>query len=107
CERKRWGGPTPEPSYVLLSPPMADGPVFRDEFGALYAGSGHGPFTPTGPAFADLSLAPGMTHERLAERRGLLRGFDSMRGDLDSRAELAGMDRFTAQAFEMLTSAKP
>ena len=26
-------GPTQVPSYVLLSPPMADGPVFRDEFG--------------------------------------------------------------------------
>ena len=49
---------------------------------------------------------PGMTRERLGERKKLLRAFDTLRRDLDSRAELAGMDRFTAQAFEMLTSAK-
>ena len=36
-EREK-GGPTQVPSYVVLSPPMADGPVFRDEFGALYVG---------------------------------------------------------------------
>ena len=104
--REREMGPPQVPSYVLLSPPMADGPVYRDEFGALYAGSGHGPFTPTGPAFDDLILAPGVTRERLAERRELLRGFDTLRRDLDGRADLAGTDRFTAQAFELLTSSK-
>jgi hypothetical protein len=100
------GGPGPVPSYVLLSPPMADGPVFRDEFGPLYAGSGHRPFSPTGPAFDDLCLAPEMTQERVGERRDLLRDFDTMRRDLDGRGELAGMDRITARAFEMLTSAR-
>jgi hypothetical protein len=39
-------------------------------------------------------------------RPGLLRDFDTMRRDLDSRGELAGMDRITARAFEMLTSAR-
>jgi hypothetical protein len=105
-EKEMGGCPMQVPSYVLLSPPMADGPVFRDEFGALYAGSGHRAFTPAGPAFEDLSLAPGMTHERLGERKKLLLAFDTLRRDLDNRAELAGMDRFTSQAFEMLTSAK-
>ncbi len=66
---KEMGGPTQVPSYVLLSPPMADGPVFRDEFGALYAGPAHRAFTPTGTAFDDLGLVPGMTHERLGERK--------------------------------------
>src|SRR5205085_2054068 len=86
--------------------PMADGPVYRDEFGALYVGSGHRAFTPTGPAFEDLGLASGMTHERIGERKELLRTFDTMRSDLDTRAELVGMNRFSAQAFEMLTSSK-
>jgi Protein of unknown function (DUF1501) len=103
---KERGGPAPVPSYVLLSPPMADGPVFRDEFGPFYAGPAHRAFTPTGPAFDDLALAPGMTHERLGERKKLLGVFDTVRRDLDARAELAGMDRFTAQAFEMLTSSR-
>ncbi len=99
-------GPAKVPAYVLLSPPMRDGPVFRDEFGPLYAGSGHRAFTPTGPAFDDLGLSTDMTHERLGERKDLLQVFDTMRRDLDSRAELAGMDRFTARAFEMLTSSE-
>jgi len=101
---KEKGVPAQVPSYVLLSPPMADGPVFRDEFGPFYAGPGHRAFTPTGPAFDDLGLVPGMTHERLGERKQLLRVFDTLRRDLDTRAELVGMDRFTAKAFDMLTS---
>ena len=104
--REKEMGASQVPSYVMLSPPMNDGPVFRDEFGPLYTGPAHRPFTPTGNAFDDLSLAPGMTHERLGERKELLRGFDTMRRDLDSRAELTGMDRFTARAFEILTSSK-
>ena len=103
---KEKGGPTEVPSYVVLSPPMNDGPVFRDEFGALYAGPAHRPFSPTSGAFDDLGLTAGMTRERLGERKTLLRAFDTLRRDLDSRAELAGMDRFTAQAFEMMVSEK-
>lgn len=104
--REKEMGPAQVPAYVLLSPPMADGPVYRDEFGPLYAGNGHRPFTPTGTAFADLALAPEVTHERLADRKKLLGTFDTLRRDLDSRAELTGMDRYTARAFEMLTSSK-
>ena len=103
---KEKGGPTQVPSYVVLSPPMKDGPVFRDEFGALYAGPAHRPFSPTSGAFDDLGLTAGMTRERLGERKTLLRVFDTLRRDLDNRAELAGMDRFTAQAFEMMVSEK-
>jgi len=103
---KALGGPAPVPSYVVLSPPMNDGPVFRDEFGPLYAGNGHRAFNPTGPAFDDMALVPEMNHERLGERKTLLRSFDTLRRDLDNRAELAAMDKFNAQAFELLTSSK-
>jgi hypothetical protein len=103
---KERGGPTPVPSYVVLSPPMNDGPVFRDEFGPLYAGNGHRAFNPTGPAFDDMGLAPEMTRERLGDRKELLCAFDTLRRDLDNRAELAAMDKFNAQAFELLTSSK-
>ena len=105
-QEKKFGGPSPVPSYVLLSPPMADGPVFRDEFGALYVGSGHRPFTPTGPAFDDMVLTPGMTDERLRDRKELLDEFDTLRRDLDNRGEFVALDRFKAQALEMLTSSK-
>jgi hypothetical protein len=103
---KELGGPTQVPSYVLLSPPMADGPVFRDEFGALYVGPAHRAFTPNGNAFDNLALPPALTHEHLLDRKELLRNFDTMRRDLDNRGELSGMDRFTARAFEILTSAR-
>jgi hypothetical protein len=99
-------GPAQIPSYVLLSPPMKDGPVFRDEFGPLYCGPAHRPFTPTGPAFEDLGLLADVGHERIAQRKDLLVAFDTIRRDLDARGELGGMDRMTARAFEMLTSAK-
>jgi len=103
---KEMGGPSQVPSFVVLSPPMADGPVFRDEFGALYAGPAHSAFSPTSQAFDNLGLAPGITRERLGERKDLLREFDTLRRDLDSRAELVAIDRYTARAFEMLTSSK-
>jgi hypothetical protein len=98
------GRPTQVPSYVVLGPPMAPGPVFRDEFGPVYLGAAHRPFSPSGEAYDNLTLSPGMSHERLGERKQLLRGFDTMRRDLDTRAEAVGMDQFTAQAFELLTS---
>lgn len=103
---KQIGGPTPVPAFVTLGPPMRDGPVFRDEFGPLYAGAGHRAFNPTGPALDDMGLPPGMTHERLGERQELLHSFDTLRRDLDHRRELAAMDRFNAQAFELLASSK-
>jgi hypothetical protein len=100
------GRPAQLPPYVLLSPLMKDGPVYRDEFGPQYAGLAHRPFAPTGEAYNDLGLPPGVTPARLGERKQLLHSFDTLRRDLDAKAELAGMDRFTAQAFEMVASDK-
>lgn len=104
--REKEFGPSPLPSYVLLSPPMKEGPVYRDEFGPLYAGAGHRAFHPAGEALEDLAPAPDVTHARMTERQDLLRGLDLLRRDLDTRAEMAGMDQFTARAFELLTSAR-
>src|SRR5205807_176258 len=45
--------------------------------------------------------------DRLADRRVLLRTFDAVRRDLDDgRGSRAGMDAFTRQALEMITSSK-
>jgi hypothetical protein len=98
------GRPTNVPPYVVLGQPMAGGPVYRDEFGPVYLGAAHRPFFPTGEAYDNLGLAPDMTPERLGERKELLRAFDTLRRDLDTGAEAIGMDRFTAQAFELLAS---
>jgi hypothetical protein len=94
------------PPYVVLGPPMAPGPVYRDEFGPVYLGAAHRPFSPTGEAARNLALPPDLPRERFSERKQLLRAFDTLRRDLDTRAEAVGMDRFTAQAFELLTSNK-
>ena len=54
-----------------------------------------------------MGLASGMTFDRLADRRELLRAFDTIRRDLDDvRGSLAGMDAFTSQAMEMIASNK-
>jgi hypothetical protein len=99
------GRPSKVPAYVVLSPPLVPGnPEFPDEFAPLYVGPGHRAFVPSGAAYDDLRLATGMTSERLGERQQLLRAFDSLRRDLDAKGELAGMDRFRAQAFELITS---
>src|SRR5262245_25837913 len=51
-----------------------------------------------------LTLADGLTPERLADRRALLTGFDSARRDLDASGAMEAMDRFAQQAVSILTS---
>ena len=54
--------------------------------------------------------APGEHHAvtvaRLADRRTLMQAFDNMRRDIDQRGEFEGLDKFGAQALEMITSDK-
>jgi uncharacterized protein (DUF1501 family) len=58
-----------------------------------------------GPSRDDMILR-GVTPERLANRRSLLRGFDSLRRELDASGTMQGMDHFTEQAFGLLTSSR-
>jgi hypothetical protein len=76
-----------------------------------YLGKGHEPFNPpldpSGLPVVDkmsLTLGKDMTVERLGDRTALLRSFDSLRRDLDTQGHLVGMDRFTTQALDMITS---
>jgi hypothetical protein len=69
-----------------------------------YLGPSHRPFALRGPGMANLTLARGTTRQQLEDRTALLRHFDVMRRDLDTRRELAGMDAFTNRALEMITS---
>src|SRR5262249_6307621 len=48
----------------------------------------------------------GVTLERLAERKELLRSFDTFRRDVDTSGVAEGMDRFTERAFDILTSSR-
>jgi hypothetical protein len=85
------------PAYVSLRG-MSQG----TEPGIL--GVSHRPFTPSGPGLENLKLANGVDASRVADRRSLLSRFDDIRRDLDASGTMAGMDDFTARAFDMVAS---
>src|SRR5437660_9287285 len=90
---------TPMPPYVYLGDANYVG---RPGF----LGKAHEAYIP-GQRAANLGLSRDMTVDRLADRKALLRSFDSLRRDLDdARGSLEGMDAFTSQALEMITSNK-
>ena len=69
-----------------------------------FLGIAHAAYQP-GSKAANLGLVGGVSLERLADRRALLRSFDTLRRDIDdARGSVAGLDAFTAQALEMITS---
>jgi hypothetical protein len=70
-----------------------------------YLGPAHAPFALHGKGLADLSQPKGMALDRLGDREGLLRDFDTMRRDLDTH-QLGKMDAFTARALDMVRSGK-
>jgi uncharacterized protein (DUF1501 family) len=51
---------------------------------------------------AAFRLAPGLTQERLADRRALLKDFDAVRKRLDASGATDALDRYGEQAVEML-----
>jgi hypothetical protein len=91
------------PPFVSLCYTCTHGPY--NEPGPGFLGTSFAPFRPTGPARDDMVLR-GVTLERLADRRGLLSGFDSFRREADATGVTKGMDTFTEQAFGLLTSSK-
>ena len=71
-----------------------------------FLGKAHEAYIP-GTKAANLGLVREVTVERLADRRGMLQSFDTLQRDLDdAHGSMAGMDAFTAQALEMITSNK-
>lgn len=101
--RKDAGDPGLLPPYVQLESLHDAGE--RLSFPA-YLGVAHKPFLP-GRNLKTLELSPGVSAERLRDRRQLLRAFDLLRRELDAGgSRLAGMDPFTAQALEMVSSPK-
>lgn len=65
-----------------------------------FLGKAHEAYMP-GSKAANLGLARGMTLDRLGDRRHLLTSFDQSRRDLDHEE---GVDAFTTQALEMMTT---
>jgi hypothetical protein len=74
--------------------------------GPGFLGTAHRAYLP-GSKTGDLGLVREVTHDRLSQRRELLRTFDGMRRELDdAHGSMAGMDAFTAQAMEMIATSK-
>ena len=97
------------PAYVGLPNTHSVGLV-PGYHGAAYLGVGYNPFSADGDPNSDgyqvPNLAPpaGIDPPRLDGRRGLLSSFDSARRDVDASGLMEGLDRFTQDAFSLVTS---
>ncbi|VTR97184.1 DUF1501 domain-containing protein [Tuwongella immobilis] len=91
------------PPFISLCYTCTHGPY--NEPGPGYLGASYSPFRPMGPAQKDMMLN-GVTVSQLADRKNLLRSFDSIRREVDTNGMLRGMDTFNEQAFGLLTSSK-
>ena len=97
------GGAPAMPAYVNLSGQMKHTPYNQGR--PSFLGVSHSPFMPMGRVKEDMQLN-GMTIERLANRRALLSAFDDFRRESDASGTMEGVDAFTQQAFDILTSSK-
>ncbi|MGE3808589.1 MAG: DUF1501 domain-containing protein [Gemmataceae bacterium] len=88
------------PPFVSLNQAGGDSLDSRED--PSYLGAAYRPFTPG--TLRNLTLVNGVKLDQLGARRQLLTSFDNLRRDLDSRGDLAGMDGFTAQALDMISS---
>jgi hypothetical protein len=92
------------PSYVMI-PRQVPGT------NSAYLGVAHKPFEtgvdPAAPGpfrVPNFSPPAGVTLNQIGERRALLRDFDAIRRDVDQSGQMAALDRFNQQAWDMLTS---
>jgi hypothetical protein len=101
---KLQGSPSAQtPPFVSLCYTCTHGPY--NEPGPGFLGAAYTPFRPMGPTREDLVLQ-GVTLERLADRRSLLKSFDDFRREADASGTMHGMDAFTEQAMGLLTSSR-
>ncbi|MFT7638918.1 MAG: hypothetical protein ACI9G1_000643 [Pirellulaceae bacterium] len=71
-----------------------------------FLGAAHGPYMP-GEDARGIGLVDGLSLERLDDRKKLLREVDRLRRELDNpQGSFSGVDSFTRQAMEMITSDK-
>jgi hypothetical protein len=92
------------PPFIGLSPQMGHRP-WADNGEPGYLGLSHAPFTPF--ASGEVSLKPeGLTIDRLAGRKTLRQQLDALRSDLDRSGCLEGLDSFSRQAFDILSSSR-
>ena len=88
------------PSYVSLS--EVSDPFDYEK--PHYAGAGHAPFRPFQESLSDLT--PVTNLQQFEDRKTLLAEFDNLHRQIDRREAFGGLDRFQAQALEMIASPK-
>ena len=91
------------PPFVSLCYPCTHGPY--NEPGPGFLGISQAPFRPMGPTRKDMVLN-GVSLDRLGDRRSLLKGVDRLKREVDNTSTLEGIDTFTAQAMDLLTSSR-
>jgi hypothetical protein len=79
---------------------------------AAYLGASYNPFAPDNDPNSDgfqvrnLKLPGRVNADRLGRRKELLRDLDSIRRDIDTKGDIAGLDTFYRDAMEMVTNTK-
>src|SRR5262249_6913379 len=91
------------PPFISLCYTCTHGPY--NEPGPGFLGNSLAPFRPMGPSRDDMVLR-GITVERLADRRTLLKSFDALRRDIDTSGSMDGMRHFTRHAFALRTRSR-
>lgn len=91
------------PPYISLCYTCTHGPY--NEPGPGFLGPSLAPFQPSGPARDDMLLR-GISVNRLADRKAILRSFDDARREADATGTMSALDSFNGQAFGLLTSSK-
>ena len=92
------------PPFVGLSPKMTT-PTWANPGTPGFLGDAYAPFKPNADGMANMVLK-GMRVDQLDDRKSLLKGFDTLRHDLDARGGFEASDEFTRQALNILTSTK-
>jgi hypothetical protein len=105
------------PAYALLSEEQTRNLEIGSVMGSAYLGAQHAPFTikqspydwkfqpPTiQTATESLKLADNMTIDRIDDRRALLAGLDKFKREADTTRSMEGVEKFAAQALDMVTS---
>ena len=89
------------PPYIGMK---TDG-VWRNPGTPGFLGPTYSPFIPDGQGLADMKLS-GITTDRLADRKAVLKSFDRLKTSIDATGQLKGLDSYQQQAFDVLTSSK-
>jgi hypothetical protein len=85
---------------------MYKAPGLYDNESPAYTGPAHRPFVPKAEGLANLSLAKGISLDRLRDRRQLFREFDTLSREVADNGAMPAIDAFTQRALEMVTSPK-